>query len=78
MARKIQKSRSCGAPIFWCRTAGGRMMPVDAEATPLGSLTIETGADGSESAVTIGPEYTGERYVSHFATCPDRRKWRKS
>jgi hypothetical protein len=42
------RCRSCGAPIKWTVTVGGKRMPVD----------------------------RGSR-ESHFATCPDAKRWRR-
>ena len=47
-------------------------MPVDAQPTPLGNLALE-----GDFAAVISGEYTGERYISHFVTCPDAKRWRR-
>lgn len=46
--------RSCEAPVYWCTTTSGGLMPVDMPAT--------------EGAAT----------VSHFATCPESKRRRKT
>ena len=52
-ATKVDHCRSCGAPIHWTTTPGGRLMPMDVDPA------------------------TGEVGATHFATCPQRDKWRK-
>lgn len=76
---RAARCRSCGASIFWCKTAAGKSMPVDAEPAPEGNIAV--GADGS--ATVLGPlERLAEPgrllYVSHFATCPQAASHRKA
>jgi hypothetical protein len=54
---------SCGADIVWFRTSSGKRMPVD-EAT--------TKPNDAEHMLDL------KRHISHFATCPEADKWRKS
>lgn len=56
--------RSCGQTIFWIATTGGKRMPVDCEVA------------GGRWPGTDFREPAG-RGVSHFATCPDRDRWRQ-
>lgn len=69
--------RSCGAPIVWARSVTtGRALPVDADPTPTGNLRLTPGHDGRPRAEVTGPPSLldtedGDRYVSHFATCPN-------
>ena len=59
----IEHCRSCQAPIVWMKTKLGKSMPVDA----------------TESKFESGDkEYDPTRHVSHFATCPNAAKHRKS
>lgn len=65
--------RSCGRPIRWAKTPGGKAMPLDLEPHPQGNVTL--GEDGM--AQVLGDMLTraaaanaGVRlYRSHFATC---------
>lgn len=67
------KCRSCGAAIIWCVTGNGKKMPIDARPTDTGNLVLE----GTEpTAVYVDPG-TGT-HTSHFATCPNADKHRRS
>jgi hypothetical protein len=61
--------RSCGAAILWVKTRNGKSMPLDAEPCPDGTLVPAD--DGRATS------YTGPRYKSHFATCPNAMQLRK-
>jgi hypothetical protein len=71
--------RSCGTPVRWVRIEPkGRRMPIDVDPVEWGNL-IFVGPDlvaavGQPTLLDPGP--TGDRYVSHFATCPDADDWR--
>lgn len=68
--------RSCGAPIRWVKTEAGKAMPLDAEPAVDGNICLEDGVahyvprhDNDSKA--------GPYFKSHFATCPQRKQWRK-
>jgi len=80
--------RSCGATIKLLPTWGGwrnsppKMMPLDSEPVEDGNVVIEP-ADGAipPRARTlkkgeVPPDGT-LRYKSHFATCPEAKRWRR-
>jgi hypothetical protein len=52
--------RSCDEEVYWITTANDRKMPVD--------CTVEGGHAPTDRDPGQG--------VSHFATCPDRDRWR--
>jgi hypothetical protein len=54
---------SCGADIVWFYTASGKKMPVN-----------EASTEPADAAHKLDLK----RHVSHFATCPDASKHRKS
>lgn len=64
--------RSCGAPIIWARTVNGKAMPLDAEPTDAGNVSLVNGVAYVGEQLALPPCYT-----SHFATCPDAPGWRK-
>lgn len=73
----MAKCSSCGADIFWSVTSTGKKIPIDSEPRKDGNIFIS-----NESAVYITAnspesEATTPRYVSHFATCPQSKDWRK-
>lgn len=68
--------RKCHAPIRWCRTTNGRMMPLDQEPDPTGNVICEY-QDGTlvGKVLTRGdPRPAGVAFMPHFATCPARAK----
>lgn len=70
----LKTCRSCSAPIVWAKTANGKAMPLDAEPTAMGNVTLDGGVIRLSTA-----DYNalGPRYTSHFATCPNAKGHRK-
>lgn len=82
--------RSCDAPVVWVRTTAGRTMPLDPNPRPDGNIA-KTGKQvqgrygdmvPQVRYVEISSQLPGlddgdDRYVSHFATCPDAASWRR-
>lgn len=58
--------KSCHAEVYWIVTAAGKRMPVDVEVEGGRSPFKGVPGDGEQDG----------RGISHFATCPDRDKWR--
>lgn len=73
------RCRSCGAPIRWAKTRQGKAMPLDANPTPTGNVVISP--DGAARVLTRKQVeqggIVGDRYVSHHATCPQAKQWRR-
>jgi hypothetical protein len=79
----VTKCESCQADIVWAHTEKGKMMPLDAEPSPVGRLrkiTIEPDGAPLVHHLTMKeiPTNTARTYVSHFVTCPDADSWRRS
>lgn len=55
------RCKSCHKPIVWLKTSGGRYMPTDAS-------SVHEPADTFDAS---------KGHVSHFATCPNAKRWRK-
>jgi hypothetical protein len=77
-----QRCRTCGARVLWIITEQLRKkMPLNADPDPAGRFVLAAGAEGEPpTAIYVGEQEAREgepRYVSHFATCPDRKDWRK-
>lgn len=74
------KGATCGAEIIWARLDNGRGIPLDPEPNPNGNIVVVPGGSGGELPVRYlrkGEEAEGERYVSHFSTCPDSKDFRR-
>lgn len=82
-AMQLALCRSCSARVVWIRTQSGKRMPLDADPSPKGDFVIVKHIDGGTLAVLVTPKTVEfyhdikERYLSHFATCPDAGKWRR-
>lgn len=71
---KISKCTSCGAEVIWVELKSGKWHPLDAE-------IVES--DGTK--LLYVDELSGFKklpagrkgYVSHFATCPHAKDWRR-
>lgn len=61
----ITRCRSCGAKIRWTRTAAGKLMPLDYEPSPRGTVVLT-----SSSRREV-------KYISHLATCPQANLHRR-
>lgn len=62
----VEKCRSCGARVFFAKTRNNRDMPIDFEPVADGNVWITDGV------ARVGTPPDGvERYVSHYATCPN-------
>lgn len=82
---RTTKCRGCGADIAFIKTEKGKTMPVDPESKwfiPCGGPNTYVLADGS---VRRGrePDWADQGlekeigFISHFATCPERDRFRK-
>jgi hypothetical protein len=76
------RSASCAAPVIWARTSSGELMPVNPDPDPDGNVELmPPGAGYDTPTAIVHPAdqptlWAGERYVSHFATCPEADQWR--
>lgn len=77
----MTECRSCGAEIVWASTERGKAIPINPAPDVDGNLAISGSgrhdADFSARVIAGDEKYSGPRYKSHFATCPDSDKWRK-
>jgi len=81
-----QHCRSCGAKILWAVTEKGKRMPLDAEPSEAGNIFLQHRPNQNPLAVytteeqrkaTKGTLMEHRLFTSHFATCPQAKKWRK-
>lgn len=72
--------RSCGAQIEWCLTSTGKKTPINAEPDREHGTIKQR---GGYAHILSGDDLQRAReagetlYVSHWATCPQSRAWRK-
>lgn len=74
--RRIVQCRSCGADMVWVVTRKGKRMPLDPKPSEEGRFVYDgDDADGKPKVAYLRDGqlkfHTGERYTSHFATCPN-------
>jgi len=77
--RRVATCRACKAEIVWARTGRGKKMCLDAEPTSAGLFVLE-GDDHDPTTHRLPNDmaatYTGDKYTSHFATCPNADEFR--
>lgn len=80
MAYPIDKCRSCEAPVIWTVTVKDKRMPVDAEPSPDGNVELTPTPVGPPLATVHAQPPLGvdDLRLSHFATCPDAKDWKRS
>lgn len=78
---RIVPCRTCKAPMFWVEMRpSGKKNPLDEQPSEKGCVLV--GGDGT-ARVLVGGELAAARslgmklYLSHYATCPDAKQWRK-
>lgn len=75
---------SCKAPIFWFKTKEKRLIPVDRQASPSGTIVLE----GNEKCRVLsmkeaaalrasGAAGGAALFTAHFATCPNAAQHRR-
>ena len=84
-----RRCRGCGAPVRWVTTEKGRRMPLDPEPVEVdainaarGLFVIRPGLLGEgERVIAVTPGFVEESrepvYISHFATCPEAKTFRR-
>jgi hypothetical protein len=73
----MSECKSCGAAVFFVRTAGGKFMPLDKEPSDKGNILYDD-AFGTCEVIANPVHGNGvEFYTSHFATCPNAAQHRK-
>lgn len=77
---KVSTCGSCAARVIWAITAKGETMPVDADPVDDGDRWLVKAKTGSTPIVVKAAEETthGALYKSHFATCPNAERHRRS
>jgi len=71
MTADLSTCRNCGRPIRWVRCGLGRLVAIDPEPHPLGTVVLdEHGRCGPDPWQAGTPEMT-ERFLRHHTTCPE-------
>lgn len=68
---------TCGAPMRWEKTVRGKPIPLDPEPVPDAHLFIREDGLVADDRAHPAPE-GALRYTTHFATCPDAKKHRRT
>lgn len=74
---KTTACRSCGEPMIWCLTEKGKRNPMDSEPSSAGKYRLDEQDNEQGPLAVWAPDYGGERYMSHFSTCPNAQTHRK-
>ena len=77
---KVTTCKSCGAKIVWIKTQNGRSMPCNEEQVEYHTKDGEVvrGNIIKDGGSALVPIVDGIGYVSHFATCPNADKHRRT
>lgn len=83
MDKKLTTCRDCPAEVFWVRTRSGKNMLLNAMPDDTGDFYLAQGEDGKleghhRKGYPGKLDETVDLYTSHFATCPEADKFRKS
>lgn len=74
--RALKRCSWCGAPVRWVTmAASGRKNPLDPEPRADGNVVLEAHNDAWAKALRRGEDHEGERYQSHWVSCPEA--WRR-
>lgn len=77
----MARCRSCPAEVWWATTEAGKQMPLDVQPAADGNVVIvERRPAGVLVRVLKKGEAPGDvaTYKSHFATCPNARRHRRT
>lgn len=81
---KVGYCKGCGRPIVWIKTAGGKSMPCDTEQVVYWEHHGASGKIVTPNGEVISCDFKGEPskatgigYISHFASCPAAREFRR-
>jgi hypothetical protein len=78
---RIAACESCPADVFWCKSDRGKMLLVDLQPDPKGSLLIEKSGHRTPLAHVIPAgerdQHEGALHMAHFVTCPNAAAHRR-
>ncbi len=70
----MRRCMGCGAGIVFHPTPNGKAMPVNAETDPNGNIYIDD--QGLARVVDLLTPADAERYMPHWATCPNSKDFK--
>lgn len=80
--REPVECRSCKALVLWVVWEHSKKrMPINVTPAPSGTVVVAFRKASNQMMANVyrEPEHIGRnRYESHFATCPQNEKWRKT
>jgi hypothetical protein len=76
-----ESAKCAGARLVWATTGKDRML-IEADPAPKGNIQLrDTGLDAplavTLNAAAIATKLPGSLHLSHFATCPDAKRYRR-
>jgi len=82
----LSKCNSCGADIIWAVSREGNRMPINPDPVVNGNVILTERSGNQPPIATVLKKSQQDdlllalepRYVSHFATCPQSKQWRKT
>jgi hypothetical protein len=76
------RCKGCDEWMVWLLTTQGRAMPLDPDPVPNGNIVIVRDGGGGLLAEVLRrtdtPAPGTPRYQSHFSSCPERARFRRS
>lgn len=75
---KLEKCRSCKAPVIWLRNnATSKLAPIDAQPSEKGNIEIDR-EEGIYRVLNFSQrEGRADLHTNHFVTCPQAKAWGK-
>lgn len=75
LPRDHSRCRACGCVIRWAKSENGRPIPLDIAPAADGNIVIRPGPIAH--VLKKDEEPTAATFKSHFATCPERDRFKK-
>ena len=69
--------RTCGDQILWAVTINQKRVPLNAAPVATGLFVVDATKNPPLALYARPTDAPGERFSSHFATCPDADLYRK-
>lgn len=73
---KVPECSGCMRTIIWAETTNGKPIPIDPDPVEGGNVELDQREGKDPLARVVAAHYDEKRYVSHFATCPHRERFK--